>query len=458
VSVTQRAGIARPAPAAPLPRAPAAALGARLVILSGIAAGTVLRLLGAWLLAVAARRRATFPDTAWSICAVRIHRAGPAAVKVAQLLSTRLDLLPVRMCRALARLHDDAPPLPARAAARLAGQRLGRPLETIFREFSPVPEASGSIACVYRGVLLDGTVVAVKLRRPGIERTIAADLRLFQIGSSLVAGTRLMRGLPTRVAVAQLSAAIADQLDFTREAAALAAVADAVRDVERVRVPRPYAELADPARTGAGVLVMHHVPGLVRRSPAELGLPAGARAVEASLDAVYKMLFIDGLVHCDLHPGNLYFFTDGSVCMLDAGFVVALPPAARRAFTEFFFRMGTGNEARCADLVLSTVERPAGFDEAGFRDELGALVRSVTGSRADEFELFGFATRLFDIQRRHGLYADPQFIFPLLGLLVLEGAIKQFHPSADFQGLALPHLMRALFGRPDGTDPPPPIP
>ncbi|GAA1798505.1 hypothetical protein GCM10009682_20090 [Luedemannella flava] len=424
---------------------PLLALGGRLTYLGVVLAVTALRLAGCWLVVVARRRRGEFPDAAWVIGVQQIYRAGPTAVKVAQLLSTRLDLLPARVCQALSTLHDDAPPMPVDVARRLAADRLGQPLEALFRAFVPVPEASGSIACVYRAELLDGTVVAVKVRRPGIGATIAADLRLFRFGASMIANTRLMRGLPTHAAVAQLSAAIADQLDFTREAAALTSVADAVDEFAEVRVPRPHPRLADPARTGAGVLVMEFVPGLVRRTPADLGAPVAARAVESSLDAVYKMLFVDGLVHCDLHPGNLYFFPDGSVCVVDAGFVVALPPAAQRAFTEFFFRMGTGNEARCADLVLSTVELPEGFDDAGFRRELGALVRSVTGSRADQFELLDFSVRLFDIQRRFGLYADPQFVFPLLGLLVLEGAIREYHPTADFQGLALPHLMRAMF-------------
>ncbi|GAA1032594.1 hypothetical protein GCM10009557_31580 [Virgisporangium ochraceum] len=421
------------------------AVSRRLAYLSAVLLVTAIRLAAAWMSATARCRRAGLPGTALAIVVEQIHRAGPTAVKVAQLLSTRLDLLPPRVCRALATLHDDAPPIPAGVARRIAAERLGAPLETLFRTFTPLPGASGSIACVYRAELADGTVVAVKLRRPGIASTIAADLRLFRLGSSLIADTRLMRGLPTRAAVAQLSAAIADQLDFTRKAAALAAVADAVSGFPHVRVPRPHPDLADPARTDAGVLVMDFVAGLARRTPADLGAAASARAVESSLDAVYKMLFTDGLVHCDLHPGNLYFFPDGSVCVLDAGFVVALPAAAQRAFTEFFFRMGTGNEARCADLVLSTVDPPVGFDDAGFRRELGALVRSVTGSRAQEFELLDFAVRLFDIQRRFGLYADPQFVFPLLGLLVLEGAIKEYHPTADFQGLAVPHLMRAMF-------------
>ncbi|HKS99409.1 MAG TPA: AarF/ABC1/UbiB kinase family protein, partial [Rugosimonospora sp.] len=324
----------------------------------------------------------------------------------------------------------------------------GAPLDTLFRTFEPVPHASGSIACVYRAVLPDGTPVAVKLRRPRIDRLVAADLRLLTLGAGLVADTRLMRGLPTRAAVAQLSTAIADQLDFTQEARALGTLADALAEVEGVRVPRPHPDLAGPAYTGRGVLVMEYVEGLARHTPAELGGPVAAAAVERSLDALYKMLFIDGLVHCDLHPGNLYFFTDGRICILDAGFVVRLPAAAKRAFTEFFFRMGTGNERRCADLVLSTVDRPEGFDEPAFREELSALVRSVTGVRANEFELLDFSVRLFTIQRRHGLYADPQFVFPLLGLLVLEGAIRQYHPHADFQGLAYPHLLRALFTGP----------
>jgi hypothetical protein len=57
---------------------------------------------------------------------------------------------------------------------------LGRPLDAVFGSFETVPMAAASIAVVHRAHLVDGTPVAVKVLRPGIEATVAADLTTMQ--------------------------------------------------------------------------------------------------------------------------------------------------------------------------------------------------------------------------------------------------------------------------------------
>jgi len=428
-----------------LPPTGTGAVSWRVLTVTRTALAVTARVGALWAVAVLTGRRRAFPAAAARAVATRLHRAGPTFVKLAQLLSTRLDLLPAELCKAFSRLYDDVPAISPRAARELLAARLGAHPETVFSHFDPEAVASGSIACVYRATLLDGTEVAVKLRRPDVERIIAADLRLLAWGTALLSRTPLMRGLPAVAAVRQMSQAIRGQLDFTAEAAALVRLDAALKEVGGIRVPLPHPELADTTRTANGLLIMEYLPGLTRLSPAELGRETSVRAVETALSGIYKILFLDGLVHCDLHPGNLYPMPDGSVQMIDAGFVVQLPEGARRAFTEFFFRMGTGNGRRCAEIVLSTASHPPGLDPAAFTSQMVTLVDSVTGVRAGDFDLLRFAAGLFDLQRRHGLHADPQFIFPLLGILVFEGAINDHHPELDFQELAMPYLIRALF-------------
>jgi ubiquinone biosynthesis protein len=430
-----------------VPRVGARLISGRILTVTRTFLAVAARVGALWVVATLTGRRAAFPRAAAAAAAVRLHRAGPTFVKLAQLLSTRLDLLPAELCKAFSRLYDDVPAIPSKTAERLITARMGAPLKTIFSSLDLKAVASGSIACVYRATLIDGTEVAIKLRRPGVQEIIAADLRLIALGTAMAARLPMMRGLPAVAAVQQMSHAIAGQLDFTTEAASLVRLSAALKEVGEITVPLPHPEFADLERTANGVLVMEYLPGLTRMSPADIGEQASVHAVEAALSAIYKILFLDGLVHCDLHPGNLYLMPDGSARILDAGFVVELPESARRAFTEFFFRMGTGNGKRCAEIVLSTALNPQGLDAAAFTAEMVALVDSVTGIRAGDFDLLKFAGSLFDMQRRHDLHADPQFIFPLLGILVFEGAINDYHPEVDFQELAMPYLVRALFTR-----------
>ncbi|ANP49433.1 ubiquinone biosynthesis protein [Streptomyces griseochromogenes] len=368
-----------------------------------------------------------------------VTRLGPAFIKAAQLLATRVDVLPPRVCAALARLHDGVRPVPLTGAAgelRDTGLVLDRGTDGIAR-----PVAAGSIACVYRATAPDGRRVAVKLRRPGVARQLAVDLELMRRGTRLVARLPRMRGLPAVAVVDQMAQAVHGQLDFVKEARFLEEFRENMAQESGLRVPAVHRELSHD-----GVLVMEFVEGLRRREPHEFPEGTRERAVLSTLRGIYRMLFIDGLVHCDLHPGNLYFLPDGDVVLVDAGFTVRLDEQTRATFAWFFLQMSMGDGEACAQIVLSTATAGPHADTDGFTRELAALVRANTGVCAAAFDLVTFGSSLFDIQRRHDLYAAPEFVFPLLSLLVLEGTVRAFAPKVDFQKEARPYLMKALFG------------
>lgn len=186
---------------------------------------------------------------------------------------------------------------------------------------------------------------------------------------------------------------------------------------------------------------MEYIDGL---RDAQVAPCARTQAAVHAVHAAYQMLFIDGFVHCDLHPGNLYPMQDGGVAIVDAGFSRQLADSARRRFASFFYHMSRSNGTACADLVLETALPTGSADPAGFRDDLSELVERSSQATVAEFNLVDFAVRLFDIQRRHGYYAEPQFVFPILSLIVLEGSLREACPDLDFQTEAIPFVLRGL--------------
>jgi ubiquinone biosynthesis protein len=365
---------------------------------------------------------------------------GPTFVKGGQLLSTRTDLLPPGWCDALGRLHDRVPPMTTDQLRRTLDQAYRPAIRWPFADFDPTPTASGSIACVYRATLRDGRVVAVKVRRPWIRERMRADFVL--LGKAARAAQRVpaLGKVPVRRMIDQVGFAVLRQLDLRAEAAALAELRANLTGLRYFRVPEPLPEVS-----GDGVLVMEFIEGLDRFGPGELTREQRRALVRRVLLGVYQMLFLDGLVHCDMHPGNLYLTPGGEVVLLDAGFVVRLRPAVKRLFAEFFLNMSTGRGDECAEVVLRSSERvPPDADLGGFRTGIVELVESAHRRTAGQFRLAPFATRLFDLQRRSGIAAAPEFVFPLISLLVLEGMINEFDVDVDFQGEAIPTLLRAL--------------
>ncbi|SES41705.1 ABC1 kinase family protein [Actinokineospora terrae] len=367
---------------------------------------------------------------------------GPAFVKAGQVLGTRRDILPPALCSELEVLQDAVPPLDRARSEEVLRGIYGPRLPELFPTIDYEPIAGGSVACVYRATDHEGREVALKVLRPEIRPVLEADLRIMRRGARLAARLPVLRGVPVTDVVDAMCAAVLAQLDFPREADNLTRLRRDLSAVPRVWVPTVYPELCGPA-----CVAMEFIPDLDVRTAHRCPPALRRRFAQSALAAIYHMLFVDGFVHCDLHPGNLYFTRGGDVVVLDAGFSVQLTERLRVLFAEFFLNMAVGRGDRCAEIVVasSTGRRPDA-DLPGFLTRMAELVVRVHGLSAREFSLIGFATEMFDLQRRHGVHAAPELIFPLLSLLVIEGTIRELDPDADFQETAKPVLNRGLFG------------
>jgi ubiquinone biosynthesis protein len=369
-----------------------------------------------------------------------IERLGPTFVKCGQVVSTRRDLLPAVLCEELDALADSVTPMSAREAREVLVAAYGAALEP-FKAVDDKPIASGSVACVVRGTLPDERQVAIKLQRPAIRGVMADDLALVRAIGELAQRLPWFRGAPVGEIVGYVCDAIYAQLDFAREAKSLSRLYDNLAKVPRVWVP------AIETRAGRDrAIVMQFIPHLDASAAATASLAMRKRYAATTLAAVYRMLFIDGFVHCDLHRGNLYFTRSGQVVVLDAGFIVQLSDRIRRLFAEFFLNLSLGNGERCARIVVesSTGMRPDA-DLEGFTREMTDLVTRNSGAAAKSFSLLAFARELFALQRRFGLHAASEIVFPLLSLFVIEGTIRELDPAIDFQREAQSVLSKALF-------------
>ncbi|WP_175410340.1 AarF/ABC1/UbiB kinase family protein [Streptomyces sp. TRM64462] len=361
----------------------------------------------------------------------RLQKLGPTFVKFAQIAGARRDVLPAELCDELSRLHDSVRPISARQADRAWRAAYGSALPPFLAGLDPVPVAGGSIACVYRGVLRDGGgAVALKLKRPGIDGVMRADLAL--IGRLVRWGERLpqMRGMPMADLVAYVSDAILGQLDLRREEENVVRLRENLKAVPDVDVPRLHPEWSRPT-----CLVFDFVEGLDTRTPGTLPGPVRARLASAVLSAAHKMMFVDGFVHCDPHPGNIYLLAEGEgrAVILDAGYSVRLPDEVRKLIGEFFAGLASGDGRRCGEIMLASMANVGpDCDTEGFVSDIADLVERSAGP-GREFAMAPFGNGVFEVQSAHRLYASSDFAFPIMSLMILESTVRGLWPEADFQ-------------------------
>jgi ubiquinone biosynthesis protein len=366
---------------------------------------------------------------------------GGGFLKLGQILSTRVDLLPDEVLAPMRRLRDGIRPMSASAVVRVIERSFGRPLAELFANFDPTPVGSASIAQVHRATIRDtGEEVAVKVRRPGVGPLFTADALLLGAGAWALGKLPWFRGLPLQEAVREVIRSLVAQTDFLAEAQHLRRVRQQYEQFREIRVPRVVDRWCS-----ADMVTMEYIAGSRGMDDQTVDLPTRRAAAVVALRLLYRMIFEFGYFHCDPHPANLRVGADGTVVVIDLGFVAEFPPGHRRAFAEFFVSIATQNVPLAAQIVCRTaLSIPGHFDPAAFELALAKVIKACAGRRVGEFQIVRFITSLFAVQQDHGVRGSPQFTLAILTLLAFEGVLKGVAPDLDFQQEAIPILLTAL--------------
>jgi ubiquinone biosynthesis protein len=371
-----------------------------------------------------------------------LEDGGVTFIKLGQLLSTRRDLLPEEFTTELARLQDQAEPVPWEQVEEALASSLAAPVGEVFSEFQPEPAAAASIAQVHKARLRDedGSEVAVKIQRPGIRATVEQDLDILQLmAARLEKRTRWARAVGVVGVARGFAAAMREELDFRVEARNMAAIAAtwpgqqrAVRGSVKVVLPAVHGQLCSEH-----LLVIEWLDGVSLSAAGQLIDDLGldrAELTRALLRSMIYQITEGGVFHADPHPGNVLLLADGRLALLDFGSVGRLDAQQRAALQDLVLALGHGDPAALRDALLELVTRPEGTDEQQLERALGQfMARHLAGGTAAAAEMF---TDLFRLAARFGLAVPPEVATVLRALATLEGTLSLLTPAIDIAGEA----------------------
>ena len=380
----------------------------------------------------------------WERIRLLLEALGPTFVKMGQLLSNRPDLLPEELLIELRKLQDGVPGFSyAEVEAQIFGE-FGRPVTELFASFDPLPVASASIAQVHRATLANGTRVAVKILRPGIEGQIKNDMEILgHLGPWFEKLILRSDVIDTRSILQEFARTMEKELDFHNEALYLEKFAANFRDDPDILVPRLYRDLC-----GARVLVMDYVDGIHPQDWEAYRRHRLDRTAIAKKGAqlLLKQVFVHGFFHADPHPGNLLILPDGRICFLDFGMMGIIFDRYRDKLAQMLLAVSQADAKGLTTALLELSQNPDPEDTSALEEDVFVVLETFSHVPLAEVDLTAFLERTMTVVLRHRLAMPPSLYLLLKSLLTIEGFARQLDPKFDLIAEVEP-FVKAIFAK-----------
>ena len=376
---------------------------------------------------------------------VVFEELGGTFIKFGQMLALQPDIVSLEYCNALFDLLDRVAPFGFDQVERTFVEELGRTPGEIFETFDPRPIAAASIGQVHVATL-NGRKVAVKVRRPDVERDFGGDIRLMTAAVGLIKRLGL-RGLAWLVEpMSEFAAWTREELDFRREARSMEQLRRNARGNPVERVPAVCWEY-----TTRRTLVMEFLDGITvldylrarERGDGRLGERLAAGGFDANQFArniVENFLgdaFRHGMFHADLHPGNLMILpgSPSAVGYIDFGITGVLSRYSRRHLIAMTLAYTRGDLDGMCGSFFKVSALGAGADAEGFRDGLKRLADDWYEMRGRERRLRkNFTLVMLDmlrLSRQTDIWPERDVIKYIRSAIASDGLITRFAPSFD---------------------------
>lgn len=371
-----------------------------------------------------------------------LTRLGPTFIKVGQALSTRPDLIRKDFLEELIKLQDQLPPFDNDLAYQLIETELGRPVHESFSELSPKPVAAASLGQVYRGRLLSGEEVAVKVQRPNLRPVITRDLYLMRWAAGWLAPwLPLNLGHDLTLIVDEFGTKLFEEIDYINEGRNAEKFASNFRNDPQVKVPAIYWRY-----TNTRVLTLEWINGFKltdTKSIREAGLDPEA-IIQIGVTSGLQQLLEHGFFHADPHPGNLFAIADGRMAYIDFGMMDQLEETTKEALVDALVHLVNKDYTDLAEDFVKLGFLTPDTNICPIVPALEAVLGNAIGKNVKDFNFKTITDEFSELMYEYPFRVPAKFALIIRSLVTQEGIALSLNPNFKIVEVGYPYIARRL--------------
>ena len=364
---------------------------------------------------------------------------GATYIKLGQLIASAHGLFPKEYVEEMQKCLDRVTPLPFCEIEKILKREFGGELYSIFKKIGKTPLASASIAQVHPATLSSGEDVVIKVQKPGIKKTLNADLNILYLAAFIFEKLTLVgaRRSLTEI-VNEFHKTIMEEVDFFQEAQNIKEFHRFLNSIgeSNVVVPKFYQQ-ASTAR----VLTMERLYGVPLTETEVLNKDKSfaKNALIHALNVWFQSIFHCGFFHADLHAGNLLLLEDGKVAFIDFGIIGRMEQKIWEALIDLIEGLYTKNYKLIANSLVNINATDKKVNITEFSRQLEKIFQNFykvqnnlfQKREVDQSEINTLMMNLVEVSQENGLRIPREFSLLFKQILYFERYTKLIAPELD---------------------------
>lgn len=357
-----------------------------------------------------------------------LEELGPTFVKIGQLLSTRVDLLPPVYIEEFTRLQDNVASFSGNRAMQMVEDEMGASIDEMYQKFDSPPLAAASISQVHRATLISGEEVAVKVKRPYIEPQIIQDLQILKNIAYFVDHNTQWGDIYRFGELAEeIEQIVLNELDFRIEARNAERIKNNFNEHPQVYIPRVYGYLST-----RNVLTLEYCDGNKLNhylDKSGVTLLRKKKVAENIIEAYFKMIFSHGFFHGDPHPGNILVSPHDSITLVDFGTAGFIDDTFQEQL-HFLLKFLIDQKAEeVTEVVIEMGFVPDNIDRRRLVNDISYLQEKYYQVPLEQIEAREVFPEFLRVVGKHKIRMPHEFLLLTKTIATVEGIISRLDPD-----------------------------